>query len=116
RLDTREDTHEKTVLLRKVAKVFEEQLDDKGQAFDALLTAFEMDYADMDVVRYLERMAQATNRWPELMSTVNGWLQAQTEPLPRITLSLRLAKWYAEDLGRPELAQGYYQLILSLDP
>src|SRR6185295_12230831 len=26
RLDTREDTHEKTVLLRKVAKVFEESL------------------------------------------------------------------------------------------
>lgn len=116
RLETREEIKDKTTILRKVAKVFEEQLEDKPQAFDALLTAFEMDYADMDVVRYLERMTQATNRWAELVSTVNGWLQAQTEPLPRITLSLRLAKWYAEDLGRPELSQGYYQLILSLDP
>jgi tetratricopeptide (TPR) repeat protein len=116
RLETREEVHDKTTILRKVAGVFEEQLDDKGQAFDALLTAFEMDYADMDVVRYLERMAQATNRWPELMSTVNQWLQGQTDPLPRITLSLRLAKWYAEDLGHPEHAQGYYQLVLSLDP
>ena len=68
RLDTREDVHDKTTILRKVAKVFEEQLDDKPQAFDALLTAFEMDYADMDVVRYLERMTQATNRWPELVA------------------------------------------------
>ena len=116
RLDTREDVHEKTTILRKVAKVFEEQLEDKPQAFDALLTAFEMDYADMDVVRYLERMTQATNRWPELVATVNGWLQQQTEPLPKITLCLRLAKWYAEDLGRPDYAQPYYGQVLQLDP
>ncbi len=116
RLDTRDDVHEKTGILRKVAKVFEEQLDDKPQAFDALLTAFEMDYSDMDVVRYLERMTQATNRWPELVATVNGWLQQQTEALPKITLCLRLAKWYAEDLGRPDYAQPYYGQVLQLDP
>src|SRR6185436_18537998 len=116
RLDTREDIHEKTTILRKVARVFEEQLEDKPQAFDALLTAFEMDFADMDVVRYLERMAQATNRWPELVQTVNGWLQQQTEPMQKITLCLRLAKWYAEDLGHPEYAQPYYQQVLALDP
>jgi tetratricopeptide (TPR) repeat protein len=116
RLDTREDVHEKTTIFRKVAKVFEEQLDDKPQAFDALLTAFELDFADMDVVRYLERMAQATNRWPELVQTVNGWLQQQTDPLQKITLCLRLAKWYAEDLGHPEYAQPYYGQVLQLDP
>ena len=116
RLDTREDIHEKTDILRKVARVFEEQLDDKPQAFDALLTAFEMDFANMDTVRYLERMAQATNRWPELVQTVNGWLQAQTDPVQKITLFLRLAKWYAEDLGHPEYAQPYYQQVLALDP
>ena len=116
RLETREDVKERTTILRKVARVFEEQLDDKPQAFDALLTAFEMDFGDMEVVRYLERMAQATNRWPELVSTVNGWLQQQTEPLPKIALCLRLAKWYAEDLGRPEYAQPYYQQVLTLDP
>lgn len=116
RLETREDVHEKTTILRKVAKVFEEQLEDKPQAFDALLTAFEMDYADMDVVRYMERMAQATNRWPELVQTVNGWLLQQTDPRNKITLSLRLAKWYAEDLGRPDYAQPYYGKVLELDP
>ena len=62
RLDTREDTDEKTEILRKVARVFEEELDDKPQSFDALQTAFELDYANMDTVRYLERMAQATKR------------------------------------------------------
>jgi tetratricopeptide (TPR) repeat protein len=116
RLDTREDLHERTSLLRKVAKVFEEQLDDKPQAFDALLTAFEMDFGDKETVRFLERMAQATNRWPELVQAVNGWLLQQTEPAQRISLCLRLSKWYAEDLALPEHAQVYYQQILALDP
>ncbi|MEJ7733906.1 MAG: tetratricopeptide repeat protein, partial [Polyangiaceae bacterium] len=116
RLETREETAEKTDILRKVARVFEEQLDDKSQAHDALLTAFEMDYSDMETVRYLERMTQATNRWPELVQTVNGWLQQQSDPKLTIILCLRLAKWYAEDLGHPEHAQPYYGRILQLDP
>jgi golgin subfamily B member 1 len=116
RLDTREEVHDKTTILRKVAKVFDEQLDDKQQAFDALITAFEMDFEDMDVVRYLERMTQATSQWPGLIQTVNGWLQQQTDPRKQITLSLRLAKWYAEDLGHPEYSQPYYQRVLALDP
>lgn len=116
RLDTREDTNEKTEILRKVARVFEEELDDKPQAFDALMTAFELDYDNMDTVRYLERMAQATNRWPELVQNANRWLQAETQPLPTITLCLHLAKWYAEDLGHPEYSQAYYMKVRQLDP
>ena len=116
RLETREAIPEKTEILRKVAKVFELELEDRPQAFDALLTAFEMDFADMETVSYLERMAQATNRWPELVSSVNGWLQQQTDPVQKITLCLRLAKWYAEDLGHPEYAHPYYQQVLALDP
>ena len=116
RLESRESVPEKTDILRKVARAFEEQLDDKPQAFDALLTAFEMDYADMETVRYLDRMAAATSRWPELVQTVNGWLQQETDPVQKITLCLRLAKWYSEDLGHPEYAQPYYQQILAIDP
>ena len=116
RLDSREEIDDKTEILRKVARVFDEDLDDKQQAFDALLTALEFDVSNMDTVRYLERMAQATNRWPELVQTVNQWLQAEKVAARKITLCLRLAKWYAEDLGHPEYAQPYYQQILALDP
>jgi len=116
RHETREDDKDKILLLRKIAKVYEEQLEDRGQAFDALFAAFEMDFRDNETSKYLERMAAATTRWTELIQNVNGMLQAETEPSRRIALSLRLAKWYAEDLGHPEHAQPYYQLILSLDP
>ncbi|HMI87746.1 MAG TPA: tetratricopeptide repeat protein [Polyangiaceae bacterium] len=116
RLDTREETSEKTDILRRIARVFEEKLDDKGQAFDALVNAFSEDYSDRETARYLERMAQATGRWGEVIQSANTWLQGETDPAQRIRLCLRLAKWYGEDLGHPEYAQPYYAQIVQLDP
>ena len=119
RLETRELVGERTELLRKIASVFEERVDDKNQAFDALLQAFEEDYADNDTARYLEKMAQATNRWSELIQTANTWLQGEQEKQDNqkvIQLCLRLAKWYGEDLGHTQYAQPYFQKVMQLDP
>lgn len=116
RLETRERIPEKTDLLRRIARVFEERLDDKNQAFDALVNAFAEDYGDDETVGYLERMAQATGRWGELIQTANAWLQEQTDPAQKIQLGLRLGKWYGENLDHPEYAQPYYAMVMELDP
>ncbi|MGH7327713.1 MAG: tetratricopeptide repeat protein, partial [Polyangiaceae bacterium] len=116
RLETREETSERTDLLRKIARVFEEHLDDKNQALDALTTALGEDFHDRETARYLERMAQATGRWGEVIQTANTWLKEQTDPKQKIRLCLHLAKWYGDDLGRPEFAQPYYAQIVALDP
>ncbi|MDP9033167.1 MAG: tetratricopeptide repeat protein [Myxococcota bacterium] len=116
RLETREESGQRTELLRKIAKVFEEKLDDKNQALDALVNALAIDFHDRDTARYLERMAQATGRWNEVIQTVNGWLKRQTEPQEKIRLCLHIAKWYGDDLGHPEYAQPYYAQIIQLDP
>lgn len=116
RLDTREEVSERTTLLRKIAKVFEERLDDKGQAFEALVKALEEDYSDNETARCLEKVAQATNRWAELIQTANEWLQAEKAPAKIIQLCLRLAKWYGEDLGHTQYAQPYFQKVMQLDP
>jgi len=115
RLDTREQVADRTELLRKIAKVFEEHVDDKNQAFDALLKAFEEDYSDNETARYLEKMAQATGRWTELIQTANQWLLAETAPQKIIQLSLRLAKWYGEDLGQVQYAHAYFQKVMQFD-
>jgi tetratricopeptide (TPR) repeat protein len=116
RLETRDDPSDKTDLLRRIARVFEEKLDDKNQALDALVNALALDFHDRETARYLERMAQATGRWGEVIQTVNGWLKQQTEPQEKIRLCLHLAKWYGDDLGHPEYAQPYYAQIIQLDP
>jgi tetratricopeptide (TPR) repeat protein len=116
RLETREQVGQRTELLRKIARVFEEKLDDKGQAFEALVKALEEDFGDVETARYLERVAQATNRWTELIQTANGWLQAEKDRGKIIQLCLRLAKWYGEDLGHTQYAQPYFQKVMQLDP
>jgi tetratricopeptide (TPR) repeat protein len=116
RLDTRTEVTDRTELLRKIARVFEEQLGDKNQALDALTTALGEDFHDRETAKYLERMAQATGRWGEVIQTANTWLQEQTEPAQKIRLCLHLAKWYGDDLGHPEYAQPYYAQIVQLDP
>lgn len=116
RLETRSDVHERTELLRKIARVFEEKLDDKNQALDALINALAEDFHDRETAKYLDRMAQATGRWGEVIQLANNWLQEQTEPHQKIRLCLHLAKWYGDDLGHPEYAQPYYAQIVQLDP
>jgi golgin subfamily B member 1 len=116
RLDSREETSEKTELLRKIAHVFEEHLEDKEQALEALVNALEMDFHDRETARYLERIAQATGKWGDVIQRANQWLQAQTDPAQKIRLCLHLAKWYGDDLGHPEYAQPYYAQIVQLDP
>jgi tetratricopeptide (TPR) repeat protein len=116
RFETRDETADKTELLRRIARVFEEKLEDKNQALDALVNALSLDFHDRETARYLERMAQATGRWAEVIQTVNGWLKQQTEPREKIRLCLHLAKWYGDDLGHPEYAQPYYAQIIQLDP
>jgi tetratricopeptide (TPR) repeat protein len=116
RLGTRDEAEQKTEILRRIARVFEEKLDDKSQALEALVNALSMDFHDRETARYLERMAQATGRWAEVIQTVNGWLKQQTEPKEKIRLCLHLAKWYGDDLGHPEYAQPYYAQIIQLDP
>ena len=116
RLETREETADKTDLLRRIAKVFEEHLDDRNQALDALINALGEDFHDRETARYLERMAQATGRWNEVITTANQWLKEQTDPQQKIRLCLHLAKWYGDDLGKPEYAQPYYAQIVQLDP
>ena len=116
RLETLEETAKRSELLRRIASVFEQQLGDNNQAFDALVNAFSEDYGDDATSGYLERMAQSTGRWGELINTANAWLGEAEEPKKKIQLCLRLGKWYGEDLGRAEYAQPYYAQVMQLDP
>ncbi len=52
RLETQEETGAKTQLLRKIARVFEEKLDDKNQALEALVQALSLDFHDRETARY----------------------------------------------------------------
>lgn len=117
RLDVSEQTAMRSDLLRRIARVFDEKLNDKGQAFDALLTAFEGDYGDEETARYLEKVTEITKRWSELLAQANEWLKDQSlGTKDKIRLCLRLGKWYGENLQRPDYAEPYYAQVTQMDP
>ncbi|MCH2108989.1 MAG: tetratricopeptide repeat protein [Polyangiaceae bacterium] len=116
RLEKIEDISARSDLLRRIARVFDEKLGDNDQAFEALVNAFAEDYFDDETSAYLEKIAQASNRWNELISAAQQWQQEEQDRKRKIQLSLRLGKWYGENLGHSDYAEQYYRQVLELDP
>ncbi|HSC86117.1 MAG TPA: tetratricopeptide repeat protein, partial [Polyangiaceae bacterium] len=116
RLEHYEEVPPRSDLLRRIARVFEEKLGDANQAFDALVNAFADDYFDEATSEYLEKVAQSTNRWSELLTTANAWLHEEQDRKRKIQLLLLLGRWYGENLGMSNYAAPYYQQVLQIDP
>lgn len=117
RIESAESTGERVDLFRRIAEIQESKLDDKAEAFNTLLLAWEYDYTDRRTADELERVTAAiSGKWNELLSAANAALQAATDPAIKIALCLRCAKWYADELGHPGYAIPYYQQIQQLDP
>ncbi|MEM1029422.1 MAG: tetratricopeptide repeat protein [Myxococcota bacterium] len=116
RIENVAEVDDQTKLLRKVAKVSDEKVGDQEQAYESLMTAFELNFHDEATVAFLEKITAATKKWAELINVVNGWLEGATDKHIQITLSLRLAKWYGDDLDRQDYAMPYYQKVQALDP
>jgi len=116
RVETREDVHERTALLRKVARVFEDHLHDLAQAYESLETAFALDVTDDETVAYLEKVTAEGKRWGQLIQAGNSLLEEATDARLQVALCLRLAKWYGEDLDRQDYAQPFYARVQQLEP
>jgi tetratricopeptide (TPR) repeat protein len=115
RLESRYDAPERAELLRRIGNVFEHGLGDTTQALDAFVTALIEDPHDRELARELERLAHATGRWSDVTASFVAALQRESDPERQLRFCLLLAKWYGDDLGRPEHAQPYYVRILQLD-
>lgn len=117
RVESAEEATERVTLLRKVALVYEGDLSDKNQAFDALLFAWQQDFTDEESAAELERVTGLTQRWNEVLTTANEALQATPveENEVRVAISLKCARWYGRE-GHPDYAIPYLQQILAVDP
>src|SRR6185312_1784460 len=101
-------------MLLEVAKIFEHEVGDLSKAFTALVAAYK-EHPRPEAWAELERLAQATGTWSELLSEL-----AEVMPtLPdgeRAQAWLRLSKLYADKLGSAEYALTALDEALKLDP
>jgi tetratricopeptide (TPR) repeat protein len=103
-------------LLRRSAKLDEEQLEDPGRAIGTLREALEVEPGDTAVAAELERLLGVTGQWHDLADVLASRLETLDEGSERYAVILRLAEIletrledtagavdrYAEVLGVPE--------------
>lgn len=94
-------------LFRRIAALLAGELDDADQAFDVLLSGLDERIGDAHTLGELEGLARRTGRVSELLSVVAAHVVEPAVEGDR-TLCVRLlssmARWYEDDLGRPDFA------------
>jgi tetratricopeptide (TPR) repeat protein len=102
-------------LLLKLAKVYDEGLDDQEKAFATLQTAFEVDVTCDVVAEALEGHARLRGKLDELLTFYVTLLDGVVDDDARVSLCTRLGQWYI-DLGHLDHAAPFYAQALKVRP
>jgi tetratricopeptide (TPR) repeat protein len=102
-------------LYYRMARLYEEKLQSPEKALIILQAAFMEDYSNEGTANELERLAREANQWNELLTSCNEQLQSVGEQADKISLALRLGRWYAQ-LNRPEFAANCFNQVLTWKP
>jgi golgin subfamily B member 1 len=103
-------------LLRKIARIYDEEIKDSDQALDALLIALEEDPTQKETLELLERVATRAGKWREVVGRADSLRTKLATAAERASLSIQIGKWYCRELADEEEACRYYAAALELDP
>ncbi|HEY8379115.1 MAG TPA: tetratricopeptide repeat protein, partial [Nannocystis sp.] len=110
-----EDSNFKVTTYQKMAKVFEENQGDTDNAFEVLKFAFNIDYANEDTSRELERLATETGKWGELLNEYNGIVRSIPDKNEQAELWVKIGRWYGEHLNRVDYGLKSLEEALKLN-
>ena len=117
KIENAESDSARVDLLRDLARLREEVLQDPASAFDTLGRAFRRSPGDEEILSDLERLAQQLGSWERLAEIVEQALgEAKCDPELDLGLRLKVAEWNLEKLGDPARAELAYRAILERDP
>jgi tetratricopeptide (TPR) repeat protein len=118
RAELREDSQAKIDILGQVAKIYEEELNDPESAFVVLQAAFREDYAHERTARELERLAESTHKWEELLTEYTQLVQSLegSQPDSAADLWVKIGRWYGDHLSHLDYAIHSVERALRLDP
>jgi pentatricopeptide repeat protein len=117
RLMAAEDAKLRLQLLRRIARLYEEQLEDLEHAFSWYGKVFRESPDDPGARDQLVRLAGILDRWRELADVYQGWLNDTIEPGPAWTaVCWTLAGLYDDKLGDALKARECYLRLLEQTP
>ncbi|MCA9641931.1 MAG: tetratricopeptide repeat protein [Myxococcales bacterium] len=112
-----ESRTERARALAEIGHLYAHELDDHEQALVAYTQAYCEDAESDEYADQIEKLVGSnTESWNEVLHTCN---EAVAEDLPqevKTLLLLRMGKWYAEGVSRPDLALPCYQAVIANEP
>lgn len=106
----------RAAVFRELGDVYRHELGDEDNAFVAYLHALGEDPRDERLATLVERLARTPERWTEATTALSEPAQSSEDPAARVALYLRLGKWYAGRLQRPDYAVQCFGQALAIDP
>lgn len=102
-------------ILREIARVYDEQMQDPGEAENALSRALELD-PDLETLGVLVNLQRRQQNLPAVASTLLRMRDIAPTPEDRARLQVEVAQLYERDLQDDEAAIEGYRQALEFDP
>ena len=110
-------TSERAGVLREIAELYEDRLEDPDNALVAWTQALADEPSDQKTARAIERLCGAQpERWNEVLSTLAEAVQDPESQSEATQLYVLMGRWYADQLKRPDFAIPCYAQAIQLDP
>jgi tetratricopeptide (TPR) repeat protein len=110
------DKTEKTELLIRYAELLMEQEDQKSQAFDVVLKAFELDPKSDKLLELTEQIGEAADRWEDLVRVYNVCAKLANDPLKKAELKMRSVIVFRDKMEDTDRALQNALEVFRIDP
>ncbi|MDX9719768.1 MAG: hypothetical protein RBU37_03410, partial [Myxococcota bacterium] len=111
-----ETDNERIAMLRRAAVIAEEKLGSPDVSFVILQSALHINKKDQDIAEDLERLADLTKSWRELVALYEGFIQDVSDPKEALELHNNVARWYFHKLNDAQASWQHFQVVLGIDP
>lgn len=117
RVENAETAAEKGQTMYEIGRIYQSDLADLEQALVAFTQAYCEDPEKEKYAEEVEKLAGSKlESWAEVLDSCNASVQDEAlAPEPKKRLMVRVGRWYAEKLARPDLALPCFQTVVGFD-
>ncbi|MEO5730822.1 MAG: hypothetical protein ABI134_34575, partial [Byssovorax sp.] len=115
RLGTTDGPNKKAAIILKIARVYEDDVQDLNEAFNTLIDAFEIVPDNEEVVREIDRVGKLTQRIGELADRVKKRMVPGAPDDKRVAYLAHVVYWFERVLGRGSEASSLVSDIERVD-
>lgn len=110
------DNETKITYLFKIGRIFEDALNEPGQALSAYRRILELEARHLGAIHALQRAAERGGRWKELVSALELEATVISDRTQAVALLHRAGEVYETELGDDSAALAAYRRVIDIEP